>query len=117
MKEGHEAPHILVVDDEADIRQLVRDILEDGHYSVATAEDAAAARMRPRSPPDLILPRHLMPDLDGISLLKEVVGRSRPGMSGDHDVRSWHGRDRRRGNPSGAYDFLESRCRWPKAGR
>ena len=66
------APHILVVDDEPDIRQLVRDILEDENYSVATAEDAATARhaLRDRRP-DLILLDIWMPDLDGISLLKE----------------------------------------------
>ena len=38
------APYILVVDDEPDIRDLVRDILEDEGYVVAIAENAAAAR-------------------------------------------------------------------------
>ena len=64
--------HILVIDDEPDIRELVRDILEDEHYSVSTAEDATSARkaLRDRRP-DLILLDIWMPDLDGISLLKE----------------------------------------------
>ena len=46
------AVHILVVDDEPDIRELVREILEDENYAVTTAEDAAAARqaLRDRRP-------------------------------------------------------------------
>ncbi len=31
--------YILVVDDEPDIRELVREILEDEHYEVGTAEN------------------------------------------------------------------------------
>ena len=66
------AAHILVVDDEPDIRGLVGDILGDENYSVSTAEDAASARQALRDRrPDLILLDIWMPDLDGISLLKE----------------------------------------------
>ena len=36
--------HILVVDDEIGIRELLRDILQDEGYSVQLAENAAAAR-------------------------------------------------------------------------
>ena len=36
-------PHILVVDDELDIRELVADILGDYNYAVTTAHDASAA--------------------------------------------------------------------------
>lgn len=32
------APYILVVDDESDIRDLVKEILQDEGYTVATAE-------------------------------------------------------------------------------
>ena len=50
------AAHILVVDDEPDIRELVGDILGDENYSVAAAEDAAGARQALRDRrPDLIL--------------------------------------------------------------
>ena len=50
------APYILVVDDEPDIRDLVKDILEDEGYAVSTAENAAAAREARRvQRPDLIL--------------------------------------------------------------
>ncbi|EGV33691.1 MULTISPECIES: sigma-54-dependent transcriptional regulator [Thiorhodococcus] len=66
------ATHILVVDDEPDIRGLVKDILEDEGYTVAIAENGEAARhaLRDRRP-DLILLDIWMPDIDGITLLKE----------------------------------------------
>ncbi len=64
--------HILVIDDEPDIRSLLKEILEDEGYSVDIAEDGAAARTIRRSRrPDLILLDIWMPDIDGISLLKE----------------------------------------------
>lgn len=63
---------ILVVDDEPDIRQLVKEILEDEGYSVQVAKDGESARlMYARQKPDLVLLDIWMPDIDGISLLKE----------------------------------------------
>jgi len=64
--------YLLVVDDEPDIRELVRDILEDEGYKVGVAADAKSARaaLRDRRP-DLVLLDIWMPDLDGISLLRE----------------------------------------------
>ena len=63
---------ILVVDDEPDIRELLKDILEDEHYQVATAENGAQARTQfEQFSPDLVLLDIWMPDVDGISLLKE----------------------------------------------
>ena len=64
--------HILVVDDEPDICVLVKDILEDEGYDVTTALDAKSARnARRQRRPDLVLLDIWMPDVDGISLLKE----------------------------------------------
>jgi DNA-binding NtrC family response regulator len=64
--------HILVVDDEPDIRSLVHDILEDEGYSVAIAEGGEAARKARRvRRPDLILLDIWMDDVDGITLLRE----------------------------------------------
>ena len=62
------APYILVVDDEPDIRTLVKEILEDEEYDVSMAEDGSAARkaLRDRRP-DLVLLDIWMPDVDGIS--------------------------------------------------
>ena len=64
--------HILVVDDEPDIRELVRDILEDEGHQVTVAENGEEARTQfARSTPDLVLLDIWMPDVDGITLLRE----------------------------------------------
>ena len=64
--------HILVVDDEIGIRELLRDILLDEGYQVSLAENASQARvLRQQQRPDLVLLDIWMPDCDGISLLKE----------------------------------------------
>jgi DNA-binding NtrC family response regulator len=64
--------HVLVVDDEPDIRDLVREILEDEGYTVTTAEGGEAARKARRTRrPDLILLDIWMEDVDGITLLRE----------------------------------------------
>ena len=69
--------HILVVDDEIGIRELLRDILQDEGYRVQLAENAAAARAaRLQERPDLVLLDIWMPDCDGITLLKEWVNSS-----------------------------------------
>ena len=63
---------ILVVDDELGIRALLSEILSDEGHQVELAEDAAQARTyRDRQRPDLVLLDIWMPDVDGISLLKE----------------------------------------------
>ena len=63
---------ILVVDDEPDIRFLLKDILEDEGYQVDVAEHARAANeIRRVSNPDLILLDIWMPQVDGVTLLKQ----------------------------------------------
>jgi DNA-binding NtrC family response regulator len=63
---------ILVVDDELGIRALLSEILTDEGHTVELAENAAQARsVRERLRPDLVLLDIWMPDVDGISLLKE----------------------------------------------
>src|SRR5690606_33888906 len=63
---------ILVVDDEANIRKLLEEILTEEGYEVTTAADAEEARQaRKRADFDLVLLDIWMPDTDGISLLKE----------------------------------------------
>ena len=63
---------ILVVDDEPDIRFLLKDILEDEGYQVDVAEHARAANdIRSTSQPDLVLLDIWMPEVDGVTLLKE----------------------------------------------
>jgi DNA-binding NtrC family response regulator len=63
---------ILVVDDELGIRALLSEILTDEGHTVELAENAAQARsVRESLRPDLVLLDIWMPDVDGISLLKE----------------------------------------------
>jgi DNA-binding NtrC family response regulator len=63
---------ILVVDDELGIRALLSEILSDEGHSVEVAENAAKARiLREQCKPDLVLLDIWMPDVDGITLLKE----------------------------------------------
>ncbi len=63
---------ILVVDDEADIRSLLEEILAEEGYSVQVAADAAQAReLRTSKGLDLVLLDIWMPDTDGITLLRE----------------------------------------------
>ncbi len=100
--------HILVVDDEPDIRALVRDILEDEGYEVSVAADAGEARAaRRQRRPDLILLDIWMPGTDGISLLKEwSSGERNPPpvvmISGHGTVETAVEATR-----LGAYDFIE----------
>ncbi len=64
--------NILVVDDELGIRALLSDILSDEGHTVDLAENAAQARsMREKCKPDLVLLDIWMPDVDGVTLLKE----------------------------------------------
>jgi two-component system nitrogen regulation response regulator NtrX len=66
------ASRILVVDDEADIRSLLSEILSEEGYEVDVAADAGQARSsRATQVPDLVLLDIWMPDTDGITLLRE----------------------------------------------
>lgn len=100
--------HILVVDDEPDIRSLVKEILEDEGFSVAVAENATKARQLVESfKPDLVLLDIWMPDIDGITLLKEwheknVLTAPVVMMSGHGNVETAVEATR-----LGAYDFIE----------
>jgi len=68
------AKEILVVDDEVGIRELLSEILFDEGYRIHLAENAAQARSyREHHEPDLVLLDIWMPDVDGLTLLKEWV--------------------------------------------
>lgn len=63
---------ILVVDDEMGIRELLNEILTDEGHSVVSAQNADEARkVRENLEPDLVLLDIWMPDVDGVTLLKE----------------------------------------------
>jgi two-component system, NtrC family, nitrogen regulation response regulator NtrX len=64
--------HVLVIDDEADIRALIKEILSEEGYGVTVAADAEEARRaRAADKFDLMLLDIWMPDTDGITLLRE----------------------------------------------
>lgn len=66
--------HILIVDDEIGIRELLSEILFDEGYQIHLAENAEQARAyRNEHEPDLVLLDIWMPDTDGVTLLKEWV--------------------------------------------
>ena len=72
------ALEVLVVDDEADIRELVSGVLEDEGYAVRTAADSSAAldAIDDRRPSMVLLDVWLQGSrLDGIQLLQEIKRR------------------------------------------
>ena len=100
--------HVLVVDDEPDIRALVTEILGDEGYEVLAADGAEAARdLRRARRPDVILLDIWMPGTDGITLLREWSGAS--GLDAPVIVMSGHGTIETAVEATrlGAYDFLE----------
>ncbi|MBI3562421.1 MAG: sigma-54-dependent Fis family transcriptional regulator [Gammaproteobacteria bacterium] len=102
-------PHILVVDDEPEIRRLLKEILEDEGYVVNVAEHAQAAREAHRQRrPDLVLLDIWMPDIDGITLLKEWSDSDR-GLPMPVIMMSGHGTVETAVEATrlGAYDFIE----------
>lgn len=64
---------LLIVDDEKDIRNLMQEIFAEEGYQVATAANGIQAKQAWRqSLPDIMFLDVWMPDVDGISLLKEM---------------------------------------------
>jgi PAS domain S-box-containing protein len=67
---------LLVVDDEADLAALMRDMLESAGYDVATAESGAVAlELLDTARFDGIVSDLRMPDMDGAGLWREVSAR------------------------------------------
>src|SRR5262252_9718540 len=103
------AADVLVVDDEADIRDLVAGILSDEGYSVRTAasSEEALAAIRARKPALLILDIWMAGGgMDGLELLDLVKGLDRDMpvvmISGHGNIETAVSAIKR-----GAYDFLE----------
>jgi two-component system nitrogen regulation response regulator NtrX len=98
---------ILVVDDESDIRALLDEILSEEGYLVTTAANAQEARRaREERDFDLVLLDIWMPDIDGITLLKEW---SEAGQLGPVVMMSGHGTvdTAIEATRLGAVDFIE----------
>lgn len=68
--------HILVVDDDADIRAVLQAVLESDEFTVATAADGHEALARiTEDRPRLILLDLQMPVMSGWELLAHCAGR------------------------------------------
>jgi CheY-like chemotaxis protein/anti-sigma regulatory factor (Ser/Thr protein kinase) len=66
------APRILLADDNADMREYVRRLLQQQYEVVAIADGQAALESARRQHPDLVLADVMMPRLDGFGLLREL---------------------------------------------
>ena len=72
--------NILVVDDDADIREVLADRLESLGYRVSAAETARAGlELLERQNPQLVLLDIEMPDMNGIDMLREIRRRDERG--------------------------------------
>ena len=69
---------ILVVDDEITIRHLLEDFFCGlGYEVVAAANGAEALRIIGEEDFDCVISDHVMPDMDGLELLKEIRAQNR----------------------------------------
>jgi DNA-binding response OmpR family regulator len=65
-------PRVLLVDDNADLREYVRRLLAE-HFEVEVADDGGAALEAARDHrPDIVVSDVLMPVLDGYGLIREL---------------------------------------------
>jgi DNA-binding NtrC family response regulator len=65
--------HILSIDDEADIRELLQEVLTIKGYRVSTAaEPEKAKRIVKEDPPDLIIMDFQIEEGDGLVLIEEI---------------------------------------------
>lgn len=68
---------VLIVDDEELIRYGLREWLHEEGYNVLEAPDGATALKLANEDPDIVLLDYKLPDMDGLTILKELS--SRPG--------------------------------------
>ena len=101
--------HVLIVDDEAEIRASLEEILREEGYGVATAGTAGEAiTLLQDAPYDVVLLDIWLPDRDGLDVLGDVhalAAESRPEVV----IISGHGTIETavKATKLGAYDFLE----------
>jgi two-component system nitrogen regulation response regulator NtrX len=101
--------HILVVDDEADIRKLLEEILREEEYAVASTGTAAEALVLLRDVSyDVMLLDIWLPDRDGLDVLNEIRSLETDNKP-EVIIISGHGTIETavRATKLGAFDFLE----------
>ena len=68
--------HLLIVDDDRSLRQFLDILFSKDGYQVFTAETGKEAlKLMEKQPVDVVLADIRMPEMDGLSLLKEIKGR------------------------------------------
>ncbi len=101
---AEDAAHILVVDDDPRIRQMLTRYFEQEGYRISAAADGAAMRARLDESVDVILLDVVMPGEDGVTLAREIRAASNVGiimLTGRDDVL-----DRVVGLEVGADDYI-----------
>ena len=102
-------PHVVVVDDEPDIRRELEEYLTGHNYRVSTADGGAAMRdILERQPADLIIMDLMMPVEDGLTLVNSIRKTSNAGiiiLTGKGDPV-----DRVVGLELGADDYVSKPC-------
>ncbi|MBX3187905.1 MAG: response regulator [Labilithrix sp.] len=79
-KAGGSGKRILVVDDEEDIRKLVRRLLTDkGHHVLECDRGLMALRLVKEEAPDLILLDAMLPELHGFDIARRIKGSAKYG--------------------------------------
>ncbi len=99
-------PHILIVDDERDLRWVLSGLFREAGFTVSEAANGAEALNKvEETPPDVLLSDVRMPGMSGVDLLRELQRRDRDlpvillSAVGDIDTAVGAMKD-------GAYDFM-----------
>lgn len=73
-----DAPLVLLVEDDQDIQEVAKDVLEGAGYSVEVSRDGGTALMRLAEgpPPALVLLDWTMPNMGGAAFLQEFEART-----------------------------------------
>ncbi len=66
-------PHIMVIDDEGQVRKALKEILEFEGYTVATAANGKeGVELCQKQPPDLVVTDIIMPVQEGLETIVEI---------------------------------------------
>lgn len=66
--------HVMIVDDDPMLRQMLEDIFGEAGWQTSTAEDGRRAleRLETAQPPDLVVTDIIMPDKEGLELIQDI---------------------------------------------